>query len=132
MWGAEEITAAMIQDVRADGGDLAAHEWSASPLVAWAWNAPPGTILYSNWPAAIWFHTSRATHELPADLDANTVRDFRAKIEREHGAMLSFKVRAEDYAPPDSLAVLAGLVAVERWPDGTVWRAPADTVRLHP
>jgi hypothetical protein len=132
MWGAEEITAAMIEEVRGDGGDLAAHEWSASPLVAWAWNAPPGTILYSNWPPAIWFHTARATHELPSDLDANTVRDFRAKIEREHGALLAFKVRAEDYASPDSLAALAGLVAVERWPDGTVWRAPADTVRLHP
>jgi len=69
---------------------------------------------------------------VPSDLDPSTVRDFRAKIEREHGALLSFKVRAEDYAPPDSLATLAGLVAVERWPDGTVWRAPADTVRLHP
>lgn len=132
MWGAEEITAAMIQEVRGDGGDLAAHEWSASPLVEWARNAPPGTILYSNWPAAIWFHTDRATHELPGELDSGTVWAFRAKIEREHGAMLSFKARAEDYAPPDSLAAMAGLVAVERWPDGTIWRAPADTVRLHP
>lgn len=132
MWGAEEITAAMIEEARGDGGDLAAHEWSASPLVEWARNAPPGTILYSNWPPAIWFHTARATHELPSDLDAATVSGFREKIEREHGAMLSFKARAEDYAPPDSLAVLAGLVAVERWPNGTIWRAPADTVRLHP
>jgi len=132
MWGAEEITAAMIQDVRGDGGDLAAHEWSASQLVEWARNAPPGAILYSNWPAAIWFHTARATHELPSDLSAVTVRGFRAKIEREHGAMLSFNVPAGDYAPPDSLAKLAGLVAVERWPDGAIWRAPADTIRLHP
>jgi len=132
MWAAEEITAAMIQEVRGDGGDLAAHEWSASPLVAWAWNAPAGTILYSNWPPAIWFHTARATHELPSDLDSNTVRAFRAKIEREHGALIAFKARAEDYAPPDSLAALAGLVAVERWPDGTIWRVPADTVRVHP
>ena len=132
MWGAEEITSAMIEEVRSDGGDLAAHEWAASPLVEWARNAPPGAILYSNWPSAIWFHTARASHELPGELDSITVRAFRAKIGREHGAMLSFKARAEDYAPPDSLALLAGLVAVERWPDGTIWRAPADTVRLHP
>jgi hypothetical protein len=132
MWGAEEVSARMIEDYRADGSDLASHEWTASPLVEWAAHAPPGAILYSNWPSAIWFHTARATHELPSDLDANTVRDFRAKIEREHGALLSFKVRAEDYVPPDSLAMLAGLVAVKSWPDGTVWRAPADTVRLHP
>jgi hypothetical protein len=126
MWGAEEVSAGMIEDYRADGGDLAAHEWTASPLVAWALHAPPGTTLYSNWPAAIWFHTARATHEVPSDLDVSTVRDFRAKLEREHGALLSFGARAEDYAPPDSLAALAGLVAVQRWPDGTVWRAPAD------
>jgi len=132
MWGAEEVSAAMIDDYHGDGNDLAAHEWAASPLVAWAAHAPPGTILYSNWPQAIWFHTARAVHEMPSDLDSATVREFRAKIGREHGALLSFKVRAEDYAPPDSLAALAGLVAVERWPDGTVWRAPADTVRLHP
>lgn len=132
MWGAEEVSAGMISDYRADGSDLAAHEWTASPLVEWAAHAPAGTPLYSNWPAAIWFHTARATHEIPSDLDAETVNAFRAKIEREHGALLSFKVHAEDYAPPDSLAALAGLVAVERWPDGTIWRAPADTIRLHP
>ena len=132
IWGSEDVTAARVADFHADGGDLAGHEWSASPLVAWAAHAAPGTPLYSNWPAAVWFHTARATHELPTELDANTVRDFRAKIEREHGALLSFTVRAEDYAAPDSLAALAGLVAVERWPDGTVWRAPADTAKVHP
>jgi len=132
IWGSEEVSAGFVNDFRADGGDLAAHEWSASPLVAWAAHAPPGTPLYSNWPAAIWFHTARATHEMPLDLDESTVREFRAKIEREHGAILSFRAHAVDFAPPDSLAALAGLVAVERWPDGTIWRAPADTVRLQP
>ena len=132
MWGSAEVSAGWVNDYREDGGDLAAHEWAASPLVAWAAHAPPGTPLYSNWPAAIWFHTARAAHELPGELDSSTVREFRAKIEREHGALLSFRARAEDFALPDSLAALAGLVAVERWPDGTIWRAPADTIRLLP
>jgi hypothetical protein len=132
MWGSEEVSAGLVSDYRADGGDLAAHEWVASPLVAWAAHAPSGTPLYSNWPAAIWFHTSRAAHELPAELDPGTVNEFRAKIGREHGALLSFRARAEDYASPDSLAALAGLVAVERWRDGTIWRAPGDTIRLLP
>ena len=132
IWGSEDVSAGWVHDFRADGGDLAGHEWIASPLVAWAAHAPSGTPLYSNWPAAVWFHTWRATHELPSDLDSGTVREFGAKVGREHGALLSFRARAEDYAPPDSLAVLAGLVAVERWPGGTIWRAPADTVRLHP
>jgi 4-amino-4-deoxy-L-arabinose transferase-like glycosyltransferase len=132
MWGAEEVSTSMIEDYRVDGGDLAGHEWSASPLIAWAAHAPPGAALYSNWPAAVWFHTARAAHELPSDLDPDTVRAFREKLAAEHGALLSFGVRAEDYAPPDSLAALAGLVAVERWPDGTVWRVPADTLKIKP
>jgi hypothetical protein len=115
-----------VSDFRSDGGDLAAHQWTASPLVVWAAHAPPSTRLYSNWPAAIWFSTSRASFEVPSDLDPGTVREFREKIEREHGALLAFNARAEDYASPDSLAALAGLVAAERWPDGTVWRAPGD------
>jgi hypothetical protein len=132
MWGAEEVSAALIEDYRADGSDLASHEWTASPLVEWAAHAPPGTALYSNWPSAIWFHSGRAAHELPSDLDTNTVREFREKVGREHAAVLSFTVHAPDYPAPDSLAMRAGLVPVGRWPDGTVWRAPADTVRLHP
>jgi hypothetical protein len=132
IWGSAQLGASLASDLRTDGGDLAAHEWAASPLVSWAAAAPPGTPLYSNWPAAIWFHTSRPTHEIPADLDLVTAQEFRAKIEREHGALLAFAARAGDYAPPDSLAAMAGLVAVQRWPGGIIWRAPADTVRLHP
>jgi hypothetical protein len=132
MWGSEEVSAGWVQDYRTDGGDLAGRAWAASPLVSWAREAPAGTRLYSNWPAAIWFHTGRATHEIPSDLDEGIVREFRAKLEREHGALISFKVGEEDYAAPDSLALKAGLVSVERWPDGNIWRAPADTIRLHP
>ncbi|MFI5232778.1 MAG: glycosyltransferase family 39 protein [Gemmatimonadales bacterium] len=132
MWGSAQVGAAWVDDFSTDGGDLAAHEWAASPLVTWAGQVPAGTVLYSNWPAAVWFHTARPTHEIPAELDSSTALEFRAKIEREHGALLAFTARAGDYAPPDSLAAMAGLVAVERWPGGTIWRAPPDAIRLHP
>jgi hypothetical protein len=132
IWGSMGVGAEWVKDLSTDGGDLAAYEWAASPLVAWAAKAPPGTPLYSNWPAAVWFHTARPTHEIPADLDSSTALEFRAKIEREHGALLAFTAHAGDYAPPDSLAAMAGLVAAERWPGGIIWRAPADTIRLHP
>lgn len=132
MWGSLDVSTGYVNDFRTDGGDLAGRDWAASPLVQWAARARPGTPLYSNWPAAVWFHTGRATHELPSELDSSTVLEFRSKLEREHGAVLSFRVRAEDYAPPDSLAALAGLLAVERWPGGTIWRVPADSVRLLP
>jgi hypothetical protein len=41
--------------------------------------------------------------------------------------VLAFTAQSEDMVPPDSLANLAGLVAVARWPEGTVWRAPPDS-----
>ena len=132
MWGSVGVGADWANAVRTDGGDLAAYEWKASPVVTWASKAPAGTPFYSNWPAAVWFHTARPTHEIPADIDSATALEFRAKIEREHGALLAFTAPAGDYAPPDSLALMAGLVAVEHWSGGTIWRAPADTVRLHP
>ena len=73
IWGsAQGRSPGWVSDFGTDGGDLAAHEWAASPLVAWAGQAPAAVPLYSNWPAAIWFHTARPTHEIPADLDATT------------------------------------------------------------
>lgn len=125
--GAVGVSSAAVDDFRRDGGDLASREWRLSPLVEWAREAGAGTRLYSNWPAAIWFHTGRAAAELPYELDARVAAEFRAKLARERGAMLSFTARSEDMAPPDSLARLAGLEAVVRSPDGTVWRVPLDS-----
>ena len=88
--------------------------------------------LYSNWPEAIWFHSGRASYDLPIDLLPATVTAFREKITREHGALLSYTWPSTDVVPPDSLAKLAGLVPVARWPQGTVWRVAADTARIHP
>jgi hypothetical protein len=125
--GAVGVSGAAAREFRSDGGDLAAREWRLSPLVDWAAHAEPGMRLYSNWPAVVWFHTGRAAAGLPFELDADIDGEFRAKIEGEHGAVLAFTAQSEDMVPPDSLANLAGLVAVARWPEGTVWRAPPDS-----
>ena len=106
--------------------DLAAREWRLAPIVDWA-RENPGVRLYSNWPAAIWFHTGRAASEMPYFVDSATIRKFRAKIEKDHGALLAFTWPSPEYALPDSLAARAGLIAVQRSPFGVVWRAPADS-----
>jgi hypothetical protein len=126
--GAAQISVQLVREFRADGADMASSDWRLSPLVAWAARASPDMRLYSNWPAAIWFHTGRAAFELPAELDTLTVRAFGAKVAREHGAVLGFREVSPDMASPDSLAALAGLAAVARWPDGTVWMSPGDTL----
>jgi hypothetical protein len=136
--GSAQVSAGLIWEFRNDGADLASSEWRTSPLVDWAAHAPPGKALYSNWPAAIWLHTGRAAFELPDKLDTGTVSAFRAKLASEHGDVLAFSAASPDMAPPDSLARLAGLVEVARWPGGVVWRpgdlagpagAPAQAIR---
>jgi hypothetical protein len=122
----------VVHEYRRDGSDLAAREWRLSPLVDYARAADPRLHLYSNWPAAIWFHTGRSVSEAPEEIDAKTIAAFRRKIEREHGALIAFTSRSPDVAPPDSLARLAGLVTVLSAADGAVWRAPADSAKLRP
>ena len=125
-------TTAAVREYLGDGGDLASNAWYLSPLVEYARDADARTRLYSNWPAAIWFHTGRSVAELPEALAPKTVAAFRAKLEREHGAIIAFTIRSPDAAPPDSLARLAGLARVMVSPDGAVWRAPADSAKLKP
>ena len=132
MFGASRVSAGWAIDYRTDGGDLAGREWRLSPLVDWAAHAGASVRLYSNWPEAIWFHTGRASYDLPIDLLPATVTAFREKITREHGALLSYTWPSTDVVPPDSLAKLVGLVAVAHWPQGTVWRAAADSATIHP
>lgn len=126
VFGSLDVTRGWVNDYRADGNDLASRDWRLAPIVDWA-RTHSGVRLYSNWPAAIWFHTGRAASELPYALDTGTVRKFRAKIEKDHGAVLAFAWPSPEYASPDSLAKLAGLIAVQRSPLGVVWRAPADS-----
>jgi hypothetical protein len=127
---AAHASADAVRDYRVDGGDLASREWRLSSLVEFARDADAGVRLYSNWPSAIWFHTRRSVSEMPEALDPKTVAAFRAKLGREHGAVIAFNSKSPDVAPPDSLARLAGLVKVFTGADGAVWRAPADSAKL--
>jgi hypothetical protein len=129
---AMRATADAVRDYRMDGGDLASREWRLSPLVEYARAADARVRLYSNWPAAIWFHARRSVSKMPEVLDAKTVAAFRVRLERQHGAVIAFTSPSPDAAPPDSLAKLAGLVPVLTGPDGVVWRAPADSAKLKP
>jgi hypothetical protein len=126
IFGAVGVSSGWVRDYRTDGGDLAGRDWRLAPIVDWA-RENPGVRLYSNWPAAIWFHTGRAASEMPYFADSATIRKFRAKIDKDHGALVAFTWPSPEYASPDSLAARAGLIAVERSKDGVVWRAPADS-----
>jgi hypothetical protein len=112
-----------------EGSDFAGWTWRNSALVAWARDdgarRDAAHTIYTNWPAAIWFQTGRASRELPDTTDPAVLAAFRDGFLRRHGALIGFSAPNVDVVPPDSLAARLGLVPALRAADGTVWVAPA-------
>lgn len=134
LWaGASAVTsAARIAYARDDGNDFAGSDWRGSPTIAWARAADGGahSVLYSNWPSALYFHAHRAAHDIPASADGLTLHRFRDRLLRTHGVVVGFKAPSPDVVDPDTLARALSLRAVARFEDGTVWALPADTAPL--
>ena len=120
------VTVHVMAVARDDGGDFAGIDWRDSPTVAWVRASDGGLnrVLYTNWPAALYFQAGRASHELPAGLDALTLRRFGDRLGRTHGVVVGFVVASPDAASPDSLARAMGLHEIARFDDGSVWELP--------
>lgn|GEM_PF-481803 len=119
-------TISRIAFAREDGDDFASSDWRESPTIAWVRSPSGGAdrTLYSNWPAALYFHAHRAARDLPDRLDAATIARFRDRLSRTGGVVVAFTTPSPDVASPDSLARRAGLRPVARFADGTVWDTP--------
>jgi len=115
-WSANRVASAM-----AEGNDLASVEWRESPTIAWVRTAGAGRVLFTNWPAPLYFHAHRATHTLPEVLDALTLHRFRDRLERQHGVVVAFNAPSVDVASPDLLAARLQLRVVARLSDGVIW-----------
>ena len=112
-----------------NGSDFAQAQWTASPLLAWA-RAHGGTRpLYSNWPAAIVFHLHRAAHEVPNDSTDAQLAAFADTVRARGGIILAFDQPSPDQIGVTALARAAGLRAVARVTDGTVFAAAAAPTR---
>jgi hypothetical protein len=103
------------------GSDFAGEQWRHSELLDWArqHRAP----LYSNWPAAVYFHLHRPARELPKEFDAATLAAFADTVRVHGGRVLLFDVEANESAPTASLLALKGLRTVARLSDGVVLSA---------
>jgi hypothetical protein len=115
-----------VNYARDEGNDFAGAEWRTSPTIAWV-RAPAGglhRVLYSNWPAALYFHAQRAAHDVPAVADGLTLHRFRDRLARSHGVVVGFTTPSPDVADPDTVARALGLRAIARFDDGTIWEAP--------
>ncbi len=122
-------SATRVQFALEDGNDFAGSDWRDSPTVAWV-RAPDGgayRVLYTNWPAALYFNAGRPSHDVPDVTDALTLRRFRDRLARSHGVVVAFSAPNSDVAPPDSVARVLGLRQIARFSDGSVWGLAQDS-----
>lgn len=106
-----------------EGSDFAGSDWRESQLTAWVRAHAEGHPLYSNWPAALYFHASRVARELPKATRPQDVAGFGALLRRNHGYMVAYNESSPDYVEPDSIAYATGLRLVVKAADGAVWAA---------
>lgn len=104
-----------------DGSDFASSDWRDSPTLAWVRSRGAGWSLFTNWPAAVYFRTSRVARDVPQSLAGAELNEFHGILNKDHGAFVAFATYNTDYPPSDSIARKMGLVELARFSDGTVW-----------
>lgn len=132
--GSLALTKQNVGYVVENGSDFAGTQWRQSPLLDFVRTRAADRALYSNWPAAIYFHTGRVARDLPMALDSVTLATFARRLAQTRGLVVAFDAPSPDVAPPDSIARRLGLRRVARFGDGTAWqlREPLSTRGTRP
>ena len=102
------------------GSDFAGEEWRRSPLLDWARTDGATHPLYTNWPAAVYFHLHRNSYALPEKTERAALAAFADTLRRRDGRVLLFDAPNADDVVPDSLEALRGLHVVAKLGDGVV------------
>lgn len=102
------------------GSDFASEQWRRSPLLDWARTEGATHPLYTNWPAAVYFHLHRTSYTLPEKAEHAALGAFADTLRRRNGRVLLFNAPNADDIVADSLVTLRGLHVVARLGDGVV------------
>ena len=102
------------------GSDFASEQWRHSPLLDWARTEGVRHPLYTNWPAAVYFHLHRSSYSLPSPDDAGALAAFADTLRRRDGRVLLFDAPNADDLVAGSLVEQPGLRVVARLGDGVV------------
>jgi 4-amino-4-deoxy-L-arabinose transferase-like glycosyltransferase len=102
------------------GSDFAGEDWRHSAVLDWARTYGAQHPLYTNWPAAVYFHLHRPSYSLPTLDEADALPDFARVLRARDGRALVFDVRNADDVVTRSLFEQSGLRVVARLGDGLV------------
>ena len=89
-------------------------------MLAWARTHGARSPLYTNWPAAVYFHLHRPSRELPRTNDARTVAAFADTVRVRGGRVLLFDVQSPELGPDESVMKAHGLHEIGRFRDGVI------------
>lgn len=104
------------------GSDLAGIQWRQSELLSWTRVEARDATLWSNWPAAVFFHLHRPARELPKNIEMTpaTLAEFADSVRARNGRVLLFNVQTGEYPSNAALRKLRGLRVLEELSDGVV------------
>lgn len=104
------------------GSDLAGMQWSESELLSWTHGEGRASTLWSNWPAAVYFHLHRPARELPKnkDMTPTTLAAFVDSVRKRDGRVLLFNTQDGEYPSNAVLRKLPGLRLLDSLRDGIV------------
>jgi 4-amino-4-deoxy-L-arabinose transferase-like glycosyltransferase len=102
------------------GSDFAGEAWRHSAVLDWARTEGARHPLYTNWPAAVYFHLHRPAHALPSPDEADALSTFADTLRARDGRVLVFDAPNADDIVPRSLLQQRGLHLVTRLSDGVV------------
>jgi hypothetical protein len=102
------------------GSDFAGEQWRRSEVLDWARTAGQSHPLYTNWPAALYFHLHRASRSVPLTKDSTDLPAFVAAVRATNGRVLMFSVADVDYLTRASLLRQRGFRIIAELGDGVV------------
>ena len=122
VWGCAAVQATRVkaQWPMSWGSDFAGEQWRESDVLAWARTDGARSPLYTNWPAAVYFHLHRPSRELPRTNDARTVAAFADTVRVRGGRVLLFDAQSPELGPDESMMKAHGLHEIGRFRDGVI------------
>ncbi|MDQ6887414.1 MAG: hypothetical protein M3068_08980 [Gemmatimonadota bacterium] len=119
-------TADAVSYALEDGLDYAHARWRTSELVEWVRANGDAHPLFSNYPAALYFHAGRMARLLPQHVELDTVRAFADTLAQRHGLIISFDYDSSVWVvSPKPLLSALPIRRVTRVKDGEVWEPVA-------